>query len=845
MEEESVIDQLKLAIENDNPIPNIPFNILSTWTDKFDDKHIIGEGGFGKVYSGVVSKQIGRLAIKRVSELLKIKSATDTGDLEACMKREIRTLEKIRHPNVIRLYAYSMSDNVSELCLVYEYADGGGLDKYYLDADKASRLTWFRRLQIARGIVDALNHFHCKSNGGSFFHRDVKSANVVLTSTFIPKLIDCGLAKFIPEDSSQSVVTVFTKIGQRLGTPGYQCGKYLKTGDYTVQSEIYSVGIFLAELLFGHKQGSNGKYIDDEDNIDDFTPDKRAGEWPLEIINKWLLLIETSIAPLKTRFKMMLNLLHILRDMDKLVTGSVHLDPLLQDLIPLREELEKIRLEQLLLQRQKVTESSQRLRKCFNCDEECDVDDGIGCKVNLKNHFLCNNCFPGWVSCQCDKLETFKNRECKIVCELCLLNSATITEFEEIDVVAHLNQDVYKTFTDAKKRVIEGQVAERVEAETRAQIAREIEDARNKSGRVLIYKKHIEGTILATQCPGCHGTILDFDGCFALTCSREKYSGCGTEFCAFCLVPTQPGQVHAHVAQCPENPNPGEVFAKGEEFEKRNKKRIQAKLTNYLCNIPNDERLDVIQAVFVAVREIGLIIEQGADSEVNINNNNDDDSDEEEIPVHQFIGQCIHTLSGHNDYVLSVCVSPDGRHIVSGSQDKTVKVWDMESGQCIHTLNDHNKDVTSVCVSPDGRRIVSGSSDATVRVWDMESGQCIHTLMGHVESVLSVCMTPDGRHIVSGSYDEKIYVWDMESKDRIHKLSNFFSSAVRSVCVTPDGRHIVSGNDQGNVKVWDIRFEQCVHTLSDHNDVVRSVCVSPDGRHIVSGNDQGNVKVWV
>ena len=124
---------------------------------------------------------------------------------------------------------------------------------------------------------------------------------------------------------------------------------------------------------------------------------------------------------------------------------------------------------------------------------------------------------------------------------------------------------------------------------------------------------------------------------------------------------------------------------------------------------------------------------------------------------------CMQTLEGHGGWVNSVAFSPDGRQIVSGSGDGTVKVWDRESGACAQTLKGHGGWVPSVAFSPDGRQIVSGSGDGTVKVWDRESGACTQTLDGHGGWVNSVAFSPDGRQIVSGSGDGTVKVWDRES----------------------------------------------------------------------------------
>ena len=182
------------------------------------------------------------------------------------------------------------------------------------------------------------------------------------------------------------------------------------------------------------------------------------------------------------------------------------------------------------------------------------------------------------------------------------------------------------------------------------------------------------------------------------------------------------------------------------------------------------------------------------------------------------------TLSGHTKGVTSVAFSLDGKKIVSGSHDKTLRVWDAESGSSIlGPLLGHTNWVTSVAFSPDGNKIVSGSDDKTLRVWDAESGSIIlGPLLGHTNWVTSVAFSPDGNKIVSGSDDNTLCVWDAESGSTILGLLVGHTNWVASVAFSPDGKKIVSGSDDKALCVWDAKSGSIIlgpllgHTSSRH-----------------------------
>jgi len=148
-----------------------------------------------------------------------------------------------------------------------------------------------------------------------------------------------------------------------------------------------------------------------------------------------------------------------------------------------------------------------------------------------------------------------------------------------------------------------------------------------------------------------------------------------------------------------------------------------------------------------------------------------------------------------------VAVSAYGRWIVSGSDDGTVKVWEMESGRLLRSLEGHTGGVNAVVVSPDGRTIVSGSRDSTVKVWDAESGLLMRTLEGHTGEVWVVAVSPDGLFIISSSDDHTLRAWDLESGES--RVLFWNDASIRSLALSRDGRLLACGDAAGRVWIFD------------------------------------------
>ena len=122
--------------------------------------------------------------------------------------------------------------------------------------------------------------------------------------------------------------------------------------------------------------------------------------------------------------------------------------------------------------------------------------------------------------------------------------------------------------------------------------------------------------------------------------------------------------------------------------------------------------------------------------------------------------RCVKTLEGHTSWVRAIAVSPDGGYVASGSGDKRVGIWRLNSGQCLYMLEGHQAWVRSVAFSPDGKRLASAGNDNTIRLWHVEQGKLLSIFEGHQGWVWTVAFAPDSRRLVSGGWAGKIKVWD-------------------------------------------------------------------------------------
>lgn len=285
-----------------------------------------------------------------------------------------------------------------------------------------------------------------------------------------------------------------------------------------------------------------------------------------------------------------------------------------------------------------------------------------------------------------------------------------------------------------------------------------------------------------------------------------------------------------------------------------------------------------------------------------------------------FSGLCLRTLQGHSDGVWCIATIPsaDGHKVVSGSKDDYLKVWDIDTGECLHTLEGHSSWISCVVASMNDV-ILSGSNDKTIKVWklrstrspptdrhfaqpecilstknglvvsgapdaikiwDISNARCLHTFSCPASS-LSV--TDDCRYLVSGSKNSAINIWGLTSFSKAHTVNSQFgavtglatvdaniylsahangnlalrelftekctimhghTSGVKCITLSKDKNVAMSGSYDCTVRVWDISNAKCIAILAGHSKVVWCIAISSNSAYVASGSDDSTVRIW-
>lgn len=205
-------------------------------------------------------------------------------------------------------------------------------------------------------------------------------------------------------------------------------------------------------------------------------------------------------------------------------------------------------------------------------------------------------------------------------------------------------------------------------------------------------------------------------------------------------------------------------------------------------------------------------------------------------------GGLLFTLTGHTAAVRSVALTPDGRRIVSGSDDQTVRVWSVE-GTHERTLAGHSDWVRAVAVSADGVFAVSASDDHTIRIWNLDEGTEQRQIAIPAEWPRALAVTPDKRFAVAGGGARHVKLLELET-GRVEGISKGHTAGLNSIAVTPDNRYVITASDDRTIKVWDMESRTEDQTWRGHRSKVSAVALTPDGTECVSAGRDDTLRLW-
>ncbi|NEQ53308.1 MAG: DnaJ domain-containing protein [Leptolyngbya sp. SIO3F4] len=208
--------------------------------------------------------------------------------------------------------------------------------------------------------------------------------------------------------------------------------------------------------------------------------------------------------------------------------------------------------------------------------------------------------------------------------------------------------------------------------------------------------------------------------------------------------------------------------------------------------------------------------------------------------------QCIHTLSRHTSVVSAVAITRDGKKLVTGSYDQTLRLWNIKNGSLLKTFSDHKKEIHCVAISGDGKFVASGSADKTIKIWDLRTGALLRSignlLIGHSDTIKALAFSPNNQFLASASLDKTIRLWSVKSGKEIYALKDH-SDIILTLAMSWDGKTIVYGGNGAQLNVRHTKTGKLIRSFPTSGKPNRAVAFSRQGSLLAAGSG-ANIVIW-
>lgn len=213
------------------------------------------------------------------------------------------------------------------------------------------------------------------------------------------------------------------------------------------------------------------------------------------------------------------------------------------------------------------------------------------------------------------------------------------------------------------------------------------------------------------------------------------------------------------------------------------------------------------------------------------------------------------TLPGHDSWVQTLCFSPDGQRLASGSADGTLKVWEAGTGRVLQTIKAHSQAIRTIAWISNA--VATASLDGRIEVWEADTGHNLAKIKAHADGICALAVSSnvqlrEGTVMASGGKDSTIKLWDGNSDcagrsargDRQIYTLNGHSHPVTSLAFTPDGKYLISGGDDRTIKVWQVATGRLVHTFYHKIGWINHLAIDPQGKVLACVTDEKTIKLW-